>query len=1498
MNLHVTRIRLSSVGPEPARFDPLDLDLMNSDGTGPADTVLFLPNTGGKTVLLRLLFSVLHPPIVERIGSEEAARRGRNLAGYILERDTAHVVVEWRRAEQGRFVGDEVLLTGLVAEWRGGRPTGNPSDLMRLWYSIRGHSDSVGIDMLTFDVAGASGDNHVRRRLPLRQFRESLGELSTSRRRGGVEVTLTDVQRDWVEHLDALGLDRALFRYQGEMNHNEAGASAIARFTKDLDFVAFFLNAVVDPSELAVLDREFEEVAEKVSRFPQYQQRVRFGEAALSELEPLATLVEEAARARIEAGSARHSALTLLAAFAGGARRAREREAAEHERYRQRDADTRRLSTLAERFRDEAREYRRFAAQFWLSEVESVYSAALDRLGRCELDQRAWTIAEDVIRFREASAEVRVLDAEYAAEMQRLRPFQESRDRAAQALALRLSADSVLADIQQRSEQARAAEAKQKAQRARTEERDALVEAARIDAVRQGKEQRVAEVAAHRTRLVAAGYLGSTDAADAARDREQRRSRDLFVQIEGIAAELRSLEAERIALDELEGAAILRRQHVQQQHDSASMAIDQAVCERAQLMREPAVIELAEADVFDLELVGASIAHRLHNRATEADAARVDLQVRGLEDRRALSSLDASGLLPPPQDVAAALQRLAEAGISGAMPGTRYVADAIAAGDRDQVVARRADLVGGIVLTDHANLERARSILRSAALDPTMIIAVGSASDLVNAEDPISKSDTFVVPPAASVWDRSVAASERARREARVASLEHEHAALDARASGSRSLAEALSRHATAYPVGWLASRTAERAALAGELGRLDDERHKRDARRRDISESVQRRARDSEALQQQALETERRAGALARLADDEATAAPLVEIINGLRNEGEEWRLVAISAGRDASIADDEAADASTNAQNQRAVAGRIRQELLSITLAEPLDPPSPEAARTLVRGDDLQELRLRFAEFERRLLGETSSSEVAARRALAIRTRDRLREGIDSRPIEVRDRADILLRLPEADDAAGRRAAADRTDAEVSASRVAERETYAERAQAQRDLGAIDDEIRTSRRTVKLADDQIPQDRHQAARFGATARQKADAHQSQVATAERERNTAREASEAAKSLADTLTNLSTPLEMALNKPTTEILPAASPYEGGLEDARTTGVDTLRRLTAAITAEDKAERAWRARDTALRAVLQRDEFVGLSTTDRLYRRLSQSPTEILARDSAELVAELRTSISVLRSELETMSEDVKLATMSLAKAVNKALSLLRLAETRSRMPKTLRDWADAPFLTIRFEKPPAEQLEARLATFVADVINRPTNRPAGTALLLQALERAVGQFSVQILKPNEAFALIRVPVTELSSQTFSNGQRSTVATALMLMLSELRRQSRGAARDASVGTLLLDNPFGNANAGFLIEVQRTVAAASSIQLVYTTGIADFNALRHFPNVVALSNDAARRTMRRYVRANPELLELLIPSNENPDGGRLSANRVVTVTDSDPYARG
>jgi hypothetical protein len=684
--------------------------------------------------------------------------------------------------------------------------------------------------------------------------------------------------------------------------------------------------------------------------------------------------------------------------------------------------------------------------------------------------------------------------------------------------------------------------------------------------------------------------------------------------------------------------------------------------------------------------------------------------------------------------------------------------------------------------------------------------------------------------------------------------------------------------------------QAAERDAMAAELARLKEARAVRDGRRTEIAAALKAFRTEASDLRKIAREAEQRASELQRLFEEETSIAGLAAKIERQRAEAKNWRTIAEKAGRAARDADGEAEREASAAEGHRAAAERIRHERSKIVLAERvLEPGIPEATEIVAAGDDLFDLRARFEELDRRLAGETSASDVGARRTAAIEARDKLSTAIDTHPEDVRKRAAELLTSPEAGELAGRRAAAERAETEAASARSVEREAYVEQEKANAELTAVEDEIQKSRRRAEISANRAPRDRHHAALLSAEARQSADNAQSQVANAERERNTARDEAERAKKLADALGVLATPLRAGL-KADDAALPTVPPFDGDADQASAVGLATVKRLTETVDAERDAEKAWRQRDDAVRGLLASVEFADLAASDRLYRRLAQSPAEVLARDADELVSELRACIGVLKVELATLEEDRKLATTSLAKSVHKALSYLRLAETRSKLPARLRDWSGESFIEIRFDKPPAEELDVRLRTFVIQVLDPKADRPTGSKLLMLALDRAVGEFRVKILKPNEAFAPIRVPVAELSSDTFSNGQRATVATAMMLMLSELRRQSRSSARDASVGTLLLDNPLGNANAGFLIDVQRTVAAAAGIQLIYTTGIPDLNALRRFSSVIALSNDAARRTMRRYVRANPALLALLVPP-EDGAGGRVSARRVVAIAD-------
>jgi hypothetical protein len=159
----------------------------------------------------------------------------------------------------------------------------------------------------------------------------------------------------------------------------------------------------------------------------------------------------------------------------------------------------------------------------------------------------------------------------------------------------------------------------------------------------------------------------------------------------------------------------------------------------------------------------------------------------------------------------------------------------------------------------------------------------------------------------------------------------------------------------------------------------------------------------------------------------------------------------------------------------------------------------------------------------------------------------------------------------------------------------------------------------------------------------LAAEARQNADNAQSQVTTAERERNTARDDADSAKKLADGLGVLGTQLSMGLKLAEDAELPTVSPFDGDAEQANATGLATARRLTTAIDAECDAEQAWRQGDSAVRALLAWEEFADLAASGRLYRRLAQSPAEALARDADELVAELRACIGILQPELATL---------------------------------------------------------------------------------------------------------------------------------------------------------------------------------------------------------------------------------------------------------------
>lgn len=86
-------------------------------------------------------------------------------------------------------------------------------------------------------------------------------------------------------------------------------------------------------------------------------------------------------------------------------------------------------------------------------------------------------------------------------------------------------------------------------------------------------------------------------------------------------------------------------------------------------------------------------------------------------------------------------------------------------------------------------------------------------------------------------------------------------------------------------------------------------------------------------------------------------------------------------------------------------------------------------------------------------------------------------------------------------------------------------------------------------------------------------------------------------------------------------------------------------------------------------------------------------------------------------------------------------------------------------------------------------------------------------------------------------------------------------------------------GVLLLDNPIGRASSAHLARLQRDVATAHGVQLIYTTGVKDPAAVIQFPNIIRLDNRQGGTQGRRYIVADAD-------SADETDGSPISGVRV------------
>ncbi|GAA2839500.1 hypothetical protein RMN57_31395 [Kitasatospora sp. CM 4170] len=1506
----LNRVRLYSIGPAGARYAdtvldlrgvgepvadpaPQQIGLFGEDTDGPVRRpapagVLFLENGGGKSVLLKLIFSVMLPGHRNTLGGASSGV----LRKFLLADDCGHVALEWQHTVTG-----ELIVVGKVSEWRGRQVSSDPRKFAETWYSFR---PGPGLTLDSLPVAervSLAGDQKARgRRRTMKGFRDALTEAGKAHPH--LDLVFEDGHDRWTEHLGDLGLDPELFRYQREMNADEGEAAGLFAVKHDSDFTDLLLRAVTDTRDTDGLADLVHGFAAKLGRRAELTAERDFTAGSLDLLERIA----EATTARETVREAHRTAerRTRRLAHALASRAAAERDRGQDLAIEVAAAASAVTAAEADRTRHTliTAELTHRHATLGLAAATTEAAALRRELTDARTLHSAWQAAEAVLRHRAAADRVaRVGAAIREAELDAA-PALAARARAATALARALEAAAAAAESRADTEEERAGELQADGAKAQSDATEAATAAQKARSEAEHLRQRLAEVEQETAAAVEAGFIDADGDVDPARaalhaaDVEKSASAALAqarTAAESAATRLREAAAAT-------GRAELAAARANDARKAAAQALAAEQRTAALLATEPRLADLLSLTPYQdsaeedagfltpavLDRSAEYLRELLDEAIATAERTLFDLRTAAADDARILAALGDGGLLPPGPDVLATVEYLAEHGIP-ALPGWRYLAQSVDPADHEAILAARPELVDGVVITDPNSLERAREALQAAALLPRSTVAVGAAASLIA---PITDEPAFfLVPPNPAMHDESAADGERRELRARATAREEHIRELAARLGGDRALAARLASWHASCPPGTLAELAAaaeaarehaEQATAALGTLRADHDEAETDHAAAAVTheehrESAQRARRRADALSGLAFRLRERAGWTRRqreLAEDAAECD----------------RRQTVCAER-ARTCDEDRRAAQRAADDARRTARTLRAERAEIPAGEQSDEPDTTAPAALPA---LREAyRAASQLYEKVGVGADLRAEQARAEgdeATAAAELDRLTN-------KVRTRAEELLGSPDGADGPARQAAAARAEELVAT-------IEARAAAASEQLGRLRGEAERSAPAdgdahTELPEDLVPTDPEHAQVLLRTATSRLAERRETVDAARLAYADLQRTFDAAQAAAADFDEHAGQLRDGLREHQDDEGQPVEPYLGSLTDARTAAAEARRALRTAAGELSSAELAVRDASDALVRHANAARYEAVRTPAR--QQIRELPASALPDHAAAWATAFAPRLRVLTDELAQLERNRGSIVDRLRGLVESSLATLRAAQRLSRLPEGLGEWSGQEFLRIRFEDPDHATLVERLGEVIdeatrAAVKKNSDLRRDGMSLLLRGVAAAIGPrgVSVEILKPDAVLRAERVGVGQMSD-VFSGGQLLTAAIALYCTMAALRANDRGQSQLRHAGTLFLDNPIGRANATYLLELQRAVADALGVQLIYTTGLFDTTALAEFPLVIRLRNDADLRAGLKYISVE-EHLRPGLPAAPDPDGptihGEITATRM------------
>ena len=1486
--LRLRRLRLENVGHSAAGFKSLILDLTGGDSridavvTPAVDVILWLRNGGGKSSLLSLFFSLFLPAKVDFIGHG----KDKSLADYVPDGQVSHVIAEWEDVSLPR--GGPALVTGGVYQWQDGHRPADPGTgwerLVRRWYAFRPLPGVLGLESLP--VRRADGQ------LTQASYLSELAAAHKAQRR--LELGIAMDQTEWRDLLADLGLDPAVFRIQRDMNREEGGITDLFHFSTCEEFVDFLIDLICEPKQPAAVRSSLEEQAAKLAQRPAREREQQFlAQAALAlrpvqqhgaelsgQEEELAQNVALARRAHVHL-DARAQDLAREAAQAQEQATAADEESESVQRRAA--AQDRRVvivrEAAARRAVDDSR--REFAA------CERAESAA-------SVIQEAWESVDTVLALDAQERELAGLRTLLTRQDVHEAPLREAMETAGAALR-----DKLASAIEQlREEEARA----------RAEREEVTCQVAEAEA---GQLAAAEAIGGATIRLETASRLLAAAEAEV----QAARAEDLVGRREDVAQAVQRLEQEETAgRDQLarcgqEAATVqaeladvgaqrvrcgVRLSEVRERHTAAWDRLSILRAERRELTGAGRLLELActqDDALTDLDQVGGDLVELLAEAARQWDAALAGEQAGAAEDQRAMKALEEGGFLPACRDVEQAVADLRALGVP-AVSGLQFLREAFPVDQHEQVVAAAPHLIGGVVVCgpvpggDLAALARRAKVTRA-------VVAVGlddQARQIV--AEVADGRGSVVLPVHRALLEPDAAEQERERIARRMAGLASRTAQLMQRREDDAALARRLRVHLEQFGA-------VARVELERTVDRLDaemDALHTQEQQHTDrVSELHTREAAARAQTAQTTAQLLRVAGCLPRL---RALAEHLDTVVPACRLDAER-------AGQ--ALAEHQAA-AHRYARQQRAAASRQDAAVQQVQqCAEALKRREREAAALaallpatarhgLTAGQlshaPLEVLHGRWDQARRDWREQIGDDALRARAGACAERIETLTVTLAEAGEVVRAQATALAREQAGTDVQGRRTAARK--AKQSARDALQRlgvaqdchgRAIAEWHKAQQAVAALRPPCREEEALAEFDDAAAAQRALETAE--SAARQAHEQVHAQRLDLTRRKAAVETAHGHARHLARCLRSLESSVARHA--------PAALPHEAAdtgqaarldalllerhqvsAESARVLMPDQVTAWEdALIGAMDDAgqacDAARRRLDKSVRQVqnLAQDRAYAEVVDGQLLERLRCDLT--VPKRLTELIDDVVLREQVVAGELAELAEDQLLVVQACLGLVKTVLDDLREVSRHSRLPQGLGSWSGQQFLSLEIRHLPDDEVLARRLSAEVDrmtlaVAEATTARASAlpepmtlTKKLVLAALGGRGNVVAKIIKPTQSLDSVeRDSVTQI--QKFSGGELLTVSVLLYCTLARLRAAKQDRTTGGGVGTLVLDNPFGKANYTPFIGLQRRVAEAHGIQLVYTTGSNDLPALERFPLIVRLRNGIDARTRARYVQ--------------------------------------